>query len=528
MLMGTSLTPVIVDADATNAVQLWCRLLIHLILKSPLWRLIGLLLISCLLNGCAKFLLGDRALNRNPTEKPSVNLSDFSVALECMDQMQLDYNAPTIVITAQDIPNKTAEGGPLVGTKDMLITSLSKISERSGRVHFVSYGTELRDIILLHKVHDHRDDFITPDYFILGSITQLDKNVLASRFGGALNSDTWNSTYSSGQGISYAGLDLNVGFIKNLQMIPGMTSSNVLALYDRGAGTDLGGRINSVGAFFDFGIDRRDGLGQAIRNMMDLATIELIGKLQNLPYLTCLPVNPSQPEVDAIIRKEYLRFQQNPQRLIQAIQGRLHQLGYYNGPIDGQLNQITIDAIGYFRQLYQLPNQNILAFDYEFYKTVMYREPYHWDSKDPAQPAYRHVQTQATDPTRFKYTQIQQQQQLRELSPTAKTYPPANQPAQPSARVTENPDILYHSPDTNNPRSAHPALLEDNHQQAPSTDQPTFDDVKRESSSTQQPAPKQQASLSPPTLWSTSSAEMASTNQTPKTSNPPKFRIFDN
>lgn len=495
------------------------------------------LLVACLLlSGCAKFLLGEKALNRNPIEKPSINLSNFSMALECMDQMQLDYNSPTLVITAQDIPNKTAEGGPLVGTKDMLMTSLSKISERSNRVHFVSYGTELRDIILLHKVHDGRNDFVTPDYFILGSITQLDKNVLASRFGGALNDDNWNASFSSGQGISYAGLDLNVGLIKNLQMIPGITSSNVLALYDRGAGSDLGGRINSVGAFFDFGIDRRDGLGQAIRNMMDLAVIELVGKLQDLPYLSCLPVDPNHVEVDAIIRKEYLRYQQNPEKLVKAIQGRLRQLGYYRGPVDGQITPMTTDAIQYFRTLNQLPTNNILAFDYEFYKSVMYREPYHWDSKDPAVPPLRRVSTEPQNASAFKYTQIQQQNQaLSSQNRFSQTQLSRQQPRAANRDFMDDADSIESmrqessTPSENSPSSS---TEPNQNNRAPSPDQPTFNDsVRKESgygpsrenlNNRNEANANEAVNTNKPSLWGKPSV------QNPQTNYQPRSAIFDN
>ena len=80
--------------------------------------------------------------------------------------------------------------------------------------------------------------------------------------------------------MSYVALDINVGDMGSLQIIPGVNSNNVLALYNKGVGTDIGGRIKSVGTFFDFGVDRRDGLSQAIRNLVDLAAIEIVGKLK--------------------------------------------------------------------------------------------------------------------------------------------------------------------------------------------------------------------------------------------------------
>lgn len=339
-----------------------------------------MLLIAGFVSGCANFLLGENAMSRNPIENPTQNITNFSRSLDCMDNLLIQHDAPRITITAQDVPNMTGDGNSIAGTKDMLITSISKLSQRSRRIRFVSYGTDLRDIILLHKAHDGRDNFVTPDYFIRGAITQLDKNVMSSRIGAAVNDDSWNAAFSGGQGVSFLGLDLNIGLVSSLQMIPGVTSNNVLALWDRGAGTDLGGRLNSVGTFFDFGIDRRDGIGQAIRNMTDLAVIEVIGKLLDLPYLTCLPLNHSSPAVQSMIQQEYHRFSQNPRKLIRLVQGRLKHFNYYHGPVNGIMDRPTSLALEYFRNLYfaQQPIPGTGALDFNLYYQIMYGQRYAW------------------------------------------------------------------------------------------------------------------------------------------------------
>lgn len=334
----------------------------------------------CLLTGCANFLFGENAMSRNPIENPTVNVTNFTRSLECMDNLLIQHDAPRITITAQDVPNMTGDGNSIAGTKDMLITSISKLSQRSRRIRFVSYGTDLRDIILLHKAHEGRDNFVTPDYFIRGAITQLDKNVMSSRIGAAANDDSWNAAFSGGQGVSFIGLDLNIGLVSSLQMIPGVTSNNVLALWDRGAGTDIGGRINSVGTFFDFGIDRRDGLGQAVRNMTDLAVIEIVGKLLDLPYLTCLPLNHHSPAVQALIHTEYQRYSENPRKLIRTVQAKLKHFNYYQGPVHGVMDRPTSLALEYFRNLYQPYSHTggTGALDFDLYYQIMYGQRYAW------------------------------------------------------------------------------------------------------------------------------------------------------
>ncbi len=400
-----------------------------------------------LLNGCTKMLLGDKALSPNPIERPQINITTFSNALQCMDQLLLEYNATPITLTAQDINNKTGDGQPLVGAKEMLITSLSQIGKRSGRVKFVSYGTDQRDIILLHQAHTKKSAFVTPDYFIRGGITQLDKNVFSSRFGGALNDDDWNVSFTSGQGISYAGMDLSVGEVHTLQILPGVHSSNVLAVFDRGAGTDLGGRLNSVGTFFDFGIDRRDGLGQAIRNMVDLGVIELIGKLTQVPYMTCLPIDTNHPEILKLIYNDFQRESQDPQKLMRFLQTRLKQLNYYHGPINGNPTPETLSAIDYFRHLYEIPRHSrSAAIDFQLYKAIMYQPKYSWDTAAPyyeiPNPLNRLQSKDFTPTSTYNRLAAEQQLERKYRQKTTTTAP------------TRSPRLSANTPQTKTTRSA--------------------------------------------------------------------------
>lgn len=340
-------------------------------------KLCTLVITAFMLSGCVGFQLGNKARQINPMEKPVVNITSFSDSLACMDHMLLRLDGPAVTITAQDIRNHTAEQTPLAGMKDMLIASLGRMSERSQKISFVAYGTDIRDILLLHKAHDGREAFKVPDFFIRGGLTQYDRNVLVSRFGSGFSHDDWNFAYSTGQGITYVGLDLHVGLIQDLRILPRVSSGNVLALLDRGYGSEAGGRISSLGTVFDFGIDRRDGLGQAIRNLVDLAAIEVVGKLMDLPYMTCLPLNYQDPEVIASIEKEYYRLRSKPAHLVKVLQFRLKEMGYFHGDINGELDQKTLLALSYTHNLLEMPAKSPLI-SLELYKRLFYNKPFTW------------------------------------------------------------------------------------------------------------------------------------------------------
>ena len=337
--------------------------------RGRMLRVALLVAITLLLAACQTMVMGEAAKGRNPREKPSVNITTFSDSLECMDEMLAAYNPQTITLTAQNIPNLSGDPNTLNGAKEMLITALSNISEKSRKIRFVSFGSDLTDILALHRGHADKDSFVTPDYFIRGAITQLDKNVVSSRIGMGLNQEEWNTAFSGGAAISYAALDLNMGTVSDLQMLSGVTSHNVLAIYNKGLGGDLGGRINSVGSFFDFGVDRREGLGQAVRNLIDLGVIELVGRMFDVPYMVCLPIDYRQPQVAKLIDKEFSRFSASREKLIKALQFSLQRQHFYNGDIDGIMGDKTRRAIQFYQQYTGLDSNGL---DLATYKTMLY------------------------------------------------------------------------------------------------------------------------------------------------------------
>ena len=73
----------------------------------------------------------------------------------------------------------------------------------------------------------------------------------------------FNVGASADQLVSVVSMDMNVGCVKNLQMVPGLTSNNSVAIVQKGGGADLGGVINSGGndpiaLNLNFAVDRRE------------------------------------------------------------------------------------------------------------------------------------------------------------------------------------------------------------------------------------------------------------------------------
>ena len=95
-----------------------------------------------------------------------------------MDELFLAQGKKDIYITSAGIPDAT--GLVAAGTKEMLITAISKMSATSGAFRFVDYDPTQLDVQVLSELVGLRESFVAPNYYIRGAITQLDSNVLSS------------------------------------------------------------------------------------------------------------------------------------------------------------------------------------------------------------------------------------------------------------------------------------------------------------------------------------------------------------
>src|SRR6185312_12146886 len=62
-----------------------------------------------------------------------------------------------------------------------------------------------------------------------------------------------------------------------------------------GKGGDVGGVIGKAGLSLSISFDRSEGFHQAARNLVELSTIEAVGKLTRVPYWQCLQIDQTNP-----------------------------------------------------------------------------------------------------------------------------------------------------------------------------------------------------------------------------------------
>ena len=312
-----------------------------------------------------------------PKTLPARNLTNFSDSLRCMDQLFLQFSRRGMVITSAGIPDETAVIS--AGTKDMLISAISRMSRKSEAFTFVDYDATQTDVHSLQGLAGFSEDFVIPDFYIRGAITQLDGAIVEEAVSASVDYDAGfglpeESTETKRKGISSAGfnasadqivsvvsLDLNIGDLVTRQIISGMSAHNSIAVAQNTIQGGLGGQISKLGASFNVSLGKAEGLHQAVRTLIELSAIEVLGKLAEVPFWRCLQVDHTNPAVvaeakawfDGMSKAEKIAF----------VQGALSEQGIHRGAETGVIDAATKDAIAHYQAQNDLIADGRINFD---------------------------------------------------------------------------------------------------------------------------------------------------------------------
>ena len=332
-----------------------------------------------LLGGSAMLLWGCAGMNAPKPETAQVSsaprtpaartFTSFTPALRCMDDLMLAYGKKDIVITTAGIPDST--GKVMTGTKEMLISAVSRMTVKSKALSFIDYDTERNDLLALFQdiaAAGAGADRKLPNYYIRGAITQLDENALDfQKSAGVSMLSLLELGISKDQTVSLVSMDLNMGDSVTRMIIPGVSASNTMAITRAGSGTEAGGKISKVGLSFNVSLNRSEGLGSSVRALVELGLIEVIGKLTNVPYWKCLQIEKTNPSMMEQAREWYDGMSASDR--VRFIQRKLQAIGSYKGEINGAMNDELRTAVA----KYQSEN-NLIAngrVDFEVYYALL-------------------------------------------------------------------------------------------------------------------------------------------------------------
>ncbi len=330
-----------------------------------------LVLSLCLGLVACKTIPEDPYITSVPKTQAVRSMTSFSESLTCMDQMFVANGVRGFRITSIGIPDAT--GKVAAGTDDMLMSAVSRMTMRSQAFSYLDLQYQ-EQIIYLDTIGKQAELPVNqnlPHFYIRGAITQLDRNVEDNSIGGGLSYDnddlSGDASAAATNTASVLALDMNIVQYPSKRVVPGLTASNRLAVRRKGKGADLAGLIEKVGISFSIDIDRSEGMHQAVRTLVELGAIELLGKLARVPYWECLQIESTHPEVLAEIRDWYASMS-DKQRLL-FVQRALVAGGYLEGESAGTLDGATRKAIARFETENNLVPTGRVGFD--LYRTLL-------------------------------------------------------------------------------------------------------------------------------------------------------------
>ena len=338
-------------------------------------RLLTPLLGAILASACVSNVREDVATTavdaqKGPEAPVQRNITNFDDALLCMDMLLIDNGIRDVVVLTEDLVDNTKKAN--VGTRDMMISAVSDMTRRSRAIRLITFGGDVKNLQdWLKNSGGHTNVYnFQPDYNIRGSLTQMDEGIASGQAGLNVQFGPIGGGKNAQANAAVLGLDLSVMSTKTMELLPGVTSKNSVMLIRSGESTNFGvnfqvgggqqqqqqqqqqpqqqqqgqqgmqGQVNNrtFGINYNFSVSKSEGIGGGVRNLIELATIELFGKLLRVPYWQCLGVDAKHPVVKREIGDWYYNLVSEG-KLVAYMQNQLRVMGRYNGPINGQMNK---------------------------------------------------------------------------------------------------------------------------------------------------------------------------------------------
>ena len=324
-------------------------------------------------------------IRKGPEDRPQRSITGFSHALRCMDTLLLDYGVRDITMLTEEISDETKKLN--AGTRDMLISSVSDMSRRSRAVRLVAFGKDTANVIsYLASAQSAAAYQAIPLYDIKGSVSQFDENLVKNQKDLGIGFAPFiNIGAAKDAGSSMLALDLSVLTTSDMAVLAGVTSRNSVMILKQGSGIDGDAAYHKFGINYSMNLAKAEGQTQALRGLVELAAVELIGKLTKTPYWSCLGV--TDPKKNDETRLEmfdwYHAMASTRIELIAYFQNQLRRRAFYDGPIDGEFNPAIDEAIANYRAALGLSREAVL--NEEFFYAFLSAD--HTKIKRPDQPA---------------------------------------------------------------------------------------------------------------------------------------------
>jgi hypothetical protein len=223
------------------------------------------------------------------------SLDQFGIMLEA-------YDLQKIKIQSKPIKNQTAEKGLPDDVRTIVETSINKVRRQITLIPYdpVYYTAEVTTGGQIVRT--------LPDIVIDGGLSEFDKDMIEKErelkaeaqvkkgdFGSSYDQDG-GAGYKAKSGVSRLGLDLHLLNYATQAAIPGKQASNTVNIRKTQLGWSVGYYFQGCGLSFEYTLKKQQGLHSAIRLLVEMSVMEILGKYYDVPYWRCIEgAKPDEP-----------------------------------------------------------------------------------------------------------------------------------------------------------------------------------------------------------------------------------------
>ncbi|MGB7987941.1 MAG: hypothetical protein WCF44_01000 [Candidatus Methylophosphatis roskildensis] len=311
--------------------------------------------------GCATLAESESAARELVAKKsaesssPSALVTRYSGALESFGDMLEKYrpSGKVLYVQTRSIGDSTNLSHPLVGAElpgDITEMVRSAINRVGSRVVYVPFQP---DYVLAHAQQGSKIQLVQPDVLITGAITEFDRAIGSAGkganarlvFGGGRGQTDLSWDRKAGTTLSDLSLDLNLVDFATQTMIPRVQAANTIRVLNQTYenGIDIAIYGNAFGVVTN--TRYLQGRHSAIRLLVDLSVLEVLGRHTNVPYWRCIPNGKPDPVVMDAIKRSYAK-NDTPTR-VKWLQNTLKEFGFpltASGNLDDK-TRLAVDEV---------------------------------------------------------------------------------------------------------------------------------------------------------------------------------------
>ncbi len=301
------------------------------------------------------------------TSLPEVKTTVFNQAVRLLGKANLIYGRGSLHVMSKPIFDKTGTSLPTQGEIPQDISEMVKstLNGFGGDILYIPYDPEFM-LNTAQTGYSEWGDKILPHVVLVGGLTEFDRGLVtkeegfdiagaADELGIPMGLDFEDTRKSS---LARITLDFNLLDFKTFIGIPFIQAVNTISV-NKGLGIDnLGFTVYGQTLGVKGNIKKVQGRHAAVRLLVQLSVIQVIGKYQKLPYWRFLPGSEPDSVVLDAVREEFYNLE--PADRIAKMQELLY-LYNKNVEVTGRLDTKMRNAMSDFQTQYNLQGKQPIS-----------------------------------------------------------------------------------------------------------------------------------------------------------------------